>query len=216
MQTLKINAAKAALAYVQEDSILGVGTGTTVNCFIEELAKIKHRIEACVPSSVATEKKLREAGIPVMTLNAAGPLSLYIDGADEVNAHRELIKGGGGALTREKILASAAKQFVCIVSHAKRVQRLGAFPVAVEVIPIARSYVARELVKLGGSPEYREGVITDNGNLILDVYNLDILIPIERETAINQIAGVVENGIFARRPADCVLIAEDNGAITLL
>lgn len=216
MTELKIKAAIAALAYIEDDMIVGVGTGSTVNCFIDELAKIKHRIDACVASSNATEKKLRDAGIPVIALNSAPSLPIYIDGADEVNASRELIKGGGGALTREKILASAATQFICIVDEYKVVHRLGQFPLAVEVIPMARSYVARELVKLGGSPQYREGFLTDNGNIIIDVYNLDIQVPIVLEEAINKIPGVVENGLFARRLADHVIVAMQNGNITTL
>ena len=210
---LKTKAAIAALAHIKDDMIIGVGTGSTVNCLIDELAKIKHRIEACVASSLATEQRLRAAGIPVIELNAAGTLAIYIDGADEVNAHREMIKGGGGALTREKIIASASQQFICIVDESKVVQRLGQFPLAVEVIPMARSYVAREIVKLGGSPEYRDGFLTDNDNIILDIHNLDIQVPILIEEAINKIPGVVENGLFARRQADQVIIAHQNGQI---
>lgn len=213
---LKTKAAIAALAYIKDDMILGIGTGSTVNCLIDELTKIKHRIEACVASSIATEKRLRAAGIPVIELNAAGTLPIYIDGADEVNAQREMIKGGGGALTREKIIASASTQMICIVDESKVVHRLGQFPLAVEVIPMARSYVAREIVKLGGSPEYREGFLTDNGNIILDVHNLEILVPILIEEAINNISGVVENGVFARRRADHVIIASKNGEISVI
>lgn len=213
MRALKIKAAQAAIEYIKDDSIIGVGSGSTVDCFIDELAKIKHRIEACVASSVNTEKRLREHGLPVIELNVAGILPIYIDGADEVNAYREMIKGGGGALTREKILASASREFICIVDESKVVKRLGTFPLAVEVLPIARSFVARELVKLGGSPEYREGFQTDNGNCILDVYHLDIQTPLKLEDTINQIPGVVENGLFIRRPADCVLIACADGTI---
>lgn len=211
MSNLKINVAKEAISYIDDDMTIGVGTGSTVNCFIDELAKIKHRIDACIASSDATEKRLRDAGIPIIALNAASSIPLYFDGADEVNARCEMIKGGGGALTREKILACAATKFICMVDESKLVNRLGQFPVAVEVIPMARSYVARELVKLGGSPQYREGFITDNGNIILDVFNLDIQVPATLEEAINQITGVVENGIFARRPANLVLIADKNG-----
>lgn len=213
MIELKTKAAIEALSYLQDDIIVGIGTGSTVNCFIDELIKMKHRIEACVASSNATETRLRAAGIPVIELNAAGPLSLYVDGADEVNARRELIKGGGGALTREKIIASASKQFICIVDESKLVSRLGRFPLAVEVIPMARSYVAREIIKLGGSPEYREGFQTDNGNIILDIHNLDIQVPITFEEKLNMIPGVVENGLFARRLADHVIIAGRNGEI---
>ena len=176
---------------------------------------MKHRIDACVASSKATEQLLRELGIPVIDLNVASHVPIYIDGADEVNSRREMIKGGGGALTREKIIATVAEKFICIVDHTKLVQHLGQFPIAVEVIPIARSFVARELVKLGGDPEYREGFITDNGNIILDVYNLNIDSAIAKEDAINMIPGVVGNGLFAKRLADQVLIAKDDGVITL-
>jgi ribose 5-phosphate isomerase A len=216
MSELKQQAAKAALAYVKEDMIVGVGTGSTVNYFIDELAKIKHRIDACVASSKATEARLRAAGIPVIDLNSAGDLPLYVDGADEVNHRHELIKGGGGALTREKIIASVAHQFVCIVDESKVVNRLGSFPLAVEVLPIARSYVARQLIKLGGDPAYREGFITDNGNIILDIYNLDILNAVALEESIKLIPGVVENGIFAKRLADHVLVAGAEGVSTLM
>lgn len=211
MSELKAKAAKAALAYIEDNMVIGVGTGSTVNYFIDELAKIKHRIDACVSSSKATEARLRAAGIPVIDLNVAADLPIYIDGADEVNTRHEMIKGGGGALTREKIVATAASQFICIVDASKLVTQLGTFPIAVEVIPIARSFVARELVKLGGDPEYREGFITDNGNIILDVYNLEITIASQLEEAIKLIPGVVENGLFAKRLADKVIIARDSG-----
>ena len=221
MSDLKLKVAKAALAYVDDNMIVGVGTGSTANYFIRELATIKHRIDACVASSKATELLLRELGIPVIDLNAAGDLPIYIDGADEVNARRETIKGGGGALTREKIIATVAKQFICMVDDTKVVSHLGRFPIAVEVLPIARSFVARELVKLGGDPEYREGFVTDNGNIILDVFNLNnvfdlnISAPIALENAINIIPGVVENGLFASRLADRVLVASKDGVITI-
>ena len=215
MNELKANVAKAALAYLDDNMIIGVGTGSTVNYFIRELALHKHRIDACVASSKATERYLREAGIPVIDLNAAGDVPIYIDGADEVNSRREMIKGGGGALTREKIIANVAQQFICMVDNAKVVQHLGRFPIAVEVIPMARSYVAREIVKLGGDPEYREGFITDNGNIILDVFNLDISLPKALEYAINMITGVVENGLFAKRVADHVLVANNDGVTTI-
>lgn len=208
---LKKQVAKAALAYVDDNMVVGVGTGSTVNYFIDELATIKHRIDACVASSKATAMRLRTAGIPVIDLNATSDLPLYIDGADEVNEQHELIKGGGGALTSEKIVASVARKFVCIVDQSKQVKRLGAFPVAVEVLPIARSFVARELVKLDGDPQYREGFVTDHGNIILDVYNFPITVAVNMETAINQIPGVVENGLFAKRLADVVLVATENG-----
>lgn len=207
MSELKIRAAKAAMAFIEDDMVIGVGTGSTVNFFIKELASVKHRIDACVASSKATESLLRAAGIPVIDLNAVHELPVYIDGADEVNEHGEMIKGGGGALTREKIVANVAQKFVCIVDDSKVVTQLGRFPVAVEVIPMARSYVARQLVKLGGDPEYREGFITDNGNIILDVFNLTITQPMALEDSINQIPGVVENGLFAHRLADKVLVA---------
>lgn len=215
MSELKIKAAIAALQYVEEDMVIGVGTGSTVNCFIDELAKIKHRIDACIASSNETERRLKAAGIPVMALTSTNTLPLYIDGADEVNPRNELIKGGGGALTREKILACAATKFICIVDESKCVSRLGQFPLPIEVIPMARSYVAREIVKLGGSPEYREGFVTDNGNIILDVYQLDIQVPIELEDRINQITGVVENGIFARRSPDQVIVAKQDGTVSV-
>ena len=209
MQELKIKAAKAALQYVEDNMMLGIGTGSTVNCFINELAQMKHRIDACVASSRATEELLRAVGIPVIDLNAAAELALYIDGADEVDAQGQMIKGGGGALTREKIVANVAEQFICIVDETKMVSHLGDFPLAVEVIPMARSFVARQLVLLGGDPEYREGFITDNGNIILDVYNLPMQSLVDLENSINIIPGVVENGLFARRRADKIIIASE-------
>jgi len=212
MNDLKEKAAHAALAYLGDNMIIGVGTGSTVNYFIDELAKIRHRIDACVASSHATEARLRAIGIPVIDLNVADDLPVYIDGADEVNARCELIKGGGGALTREKIIASAAREFICIVDETKFVQHLGAFPIAIEVIPLARSYVARELVKLGGDPVYRDGFVTDNGNIILDVHNMPLgCLPKTLEDTINTIPGVVENGIFGSRLADKVLVAGREG-----
>ncbi|HHF7344599.1 TPA: ribose-5-phosphate isomerase RpiA [Legionella feeleii] len=211
MNTLKAQAAKAALAYVDDNMIIGVGTGSTVNYFIDELATIKHRIDACVASSKATESRLRAAGIPVIDLNSASDLPIYVDGADEVNERYEMIKGGGGALTGEKIVATVARQFICIVDESKLVKHLGSFPLAVEVLPMARSYVAREIVKLGGDPEYREGFISDHGNIILDVYNLEITDARRLEDTINCIPGVVENGLFAKRLADKVLVASENG-----
>ncbi|BCA93841.1 ribose-5-phosphate isomerase A [Legionella antarctica] len=211
MSELKIKAAQAAMAYVEDDMVIGVGTGSTVNFFIKELAAIKHRIDACVASSKATEALLRAEGIPVIELNSVSELPIYFDGADEVNALGEMIKGGGGALTREKIVANAAKQFICIVDASKLVTQLGAFPVAVEVIPMARSLVARQLVKLGGDPEYREGFVTDNGNIILDVYNLPIRAPQTLEHSIKVITGVVDNGLFAHRLADKILVASAEG-----
>ncbi|WP_133130656.1 ribose-5-phosphate isomerase RpiA [Legionella yabuuchiae] len=211
MVDLKAKVAKAAMEYINDNMVVGVGTGSTVNYFIQELAAIKHRIDAAVASSIATENKLREFGIPVIDLNVAPEVPIYIDGADEVNHEHQMIKGGGGALTREKIVASVAKTFLCIVDESKVVTNLGAFPIAVEVIPLARSYVARELVKLGGDPVYREGFLTDNGNLLLDVYDANLNSPQELENAINLIPGVVENGLFARRRADIVLVASQRG-----
>ncbi|APF01931.1 TPA: ribose-5-phosphate isomerase RpiA [Legionella pneumophila] len=215
MSELKIKAAKAAIAYIEDDMVIGVGTGSTVNFFIKELAAIKHKIEACVASSKATEALLREEGIPVIDLNSVQDLPVYVDGADEVNERGEMIKGGGGALTREKIVANVATQFICIVDESKTVKRLGEFPVAVEVIPMARSFVARQIVKLGGDPEYREGFITDNGNIILDVFNLNFSTPMALEDSINVIPGVVENGVFAKRLADKVLVASATGVNNL-
>lgn len=212
MVNLKAMAAHEALAYVGDNLIIGVGTGTTVNFFIDELAKIRHQIDACVASSFATETRLRALGIPVIDLNVAADVAVYIDGADEVNARCEMIKGGGGALTREKIIASVAQQFICIVDETKVVQHLGAFPIAIEVLPIARSYVARELVKLGGDPVYRDGFVTDNGNILLDVYNMPLgCLPKTLEDTINTIPGVVENGIFGSRLADNVIVAGHGG-----
>ena len=209
---LKKQVAEAALRFVPEGEIIGVGTGSTANFFIDGLATLKDRIKGAVASSETTAERLKQHGIEVFSLNDVGNLSVYVDGADEVNSHREMIKGGGGALTREKIVAAAAREFICIVDASKQVKRLGAFPLPVEVIPMARSYVARKLVALGGQPEYREGFVTDNGNIILDVHNLDITNPIELETTLNNIVGVVTNGVFAKRPADVVLVGE-NGTV---
>ena len=218
--TLKLAAAQAAIAYVPIDTIIGVGTGSTVNFFIAELAKISHRIKAAVSSSEASSELLRQAKIEVVTLNDAGILSVYVDGADEITPALAMIKGGGGALTREKIVAAASDKFVCIADQSKLVDVLGKFPLPVEVIPMARSYVARELVKLGGHPEWRmkddRGVVTDNGNWILDVHGLVITSPLELESTINQIAGVVTNGLFARRGADVALLASASGVQTLV
>jgi ribose 5-phosphate isomerase A len=208
-------AAEAALPYVTEGSVLGVGTGSTVNHFIAALAKSRRSIAGAVSSSEASTRLLRAAGIEVVDLNTAGDLDLYVDGADEATRHLALIKGGGAALTREKIVAAASRRFVCIVDASKVVDVLGRFPLPVEVIPMARSYVARQLVKLGGQPVLREGVTTDNGNAILDVHNLRITDPRALETEINQIAGVVANGIFARRGADLLLVGTDAGVETL-
>jgi ribose 5-phosphate isomerase A len=211
MDRLKQHVADAALDHLERVTILGVGTGTTITYFIQALSRIKHRIDGCVASSSATEAQLKAAGLPVISLASADPLDLYVDGADEVTRHRSMIKGGGGALTREKIIANAASKFICLVDESKLVRRLGAFPVAVEVLPMARSFVARALVKLGGDPIYREGIVTDNGNHILDVHNLNLDEPMAMEDAIKLIPGVVENGIFAKRSADQVMIARAHG-----
>ncbi|HAU93437.1 MAG TPA: ribose 5-phosphate isomerase A [Alteromonas sp.] len=205
---------RAAIKYVEPDTIIGVGTGSTVNYFIDALADIKHQIAGAVSSSVASTERLKALGIDVFELNEVDSLSIYVDGADEVTEHKHMIKGGGAALTQEKIVSAVAKTFVCIVDNSKEVGVLGKFPLPVEVIPMARSYVARELVKLGGDPVYRDGVVTDNGNVILDVHNLEILNPVELEKAINNIPGVVTNGIFALRGADIVLVASDDGVAT--
>jgi len=205
---------RAAIKYVEPDTIIGVGTGSTVNYFIDALADIKHQIAGAVSSSVASTERLKALGIDVFELNEVDSLSIYVDGADEVTEHKHMIKGGGAALTQEKIVSAVAKTFVCIVDNSKEVGVLGKFPLPVEVIPMARSYVARELVKLGGDPVYRDGVVTDNGNVILDVHNLEILNPVELEKAINNIPGVLTNGIFALRGADIVLVATDDGVAT--
>jgi len=214
-EDLKKSAANAALKYVEDDAVVGVGSGSTVNHFIDALATIKHKIEGAVASSAETEKRLKALGIPVCDLNSVNHLAIYVDGADEFNDYLYLTKGGGGALTREKIVAAVAESFVCIVDETKRVGVLGTFPLPVEVIPMARSYIARQLVKLGGDPEYREGFVTDNGNVILDVHNLKIIDPIALEIQINNIAGVVSNGLFAKRSADLVLMATPNGVTTI-
>ena len=211
---LKKAAGEAALAYVEDDTVVGVGTGSTVNFFIDALAARRARITATVASSEASARRLRELRIPVRELNDTDGCDVYVDGADEVTEHLAMIKGGGAALTREKIVAQASRKFVCIADASKLVPVLGKFPLPVEVIPMARSFVARELVKLGGMPELRQGVTTDNGNLILDVRGLTILDPVGLETAINMIPGVVTNGIFARRSADVLLLATAEGVKT--
>ena len=213
---LKRAVAEAALAYVEKDEILGVGTGSTANFFIDALASMKQHIPAAVASSKATAERLQKIGIEVVDLNSVDSLSIYVDGADEVSGHLHMIKGGGGALTREKIVAAVAKKFICIADASKKVDVLGAFPLPVEVIPMARSYVARELVKLGGSPVYRQGFVTDNGNVILDTYNLSIVNPVELEATLNQIVGVVTNGLFAKRGADVLLLGAADGVKTFL
>ncbi len=210
-QRLKIEVARAALEYVEDGMLLGVGTGSTVNAFIDELAASGKRLEAAVSSSEDTTRRLEEIGVKVMDLNHTGDLSLYIDGADEVDPHRRLIKGGGGALTREKIIAAASRKFVCIVDQSKCVKLLGEFPLPVEVIPMARAWISRQLTRLGGQPTLREDFVTDNGNLILDVHNLDLIDPLKMETTINQLPGVVTCGLFAHRRADVVLVATEGG-----
>lgn len=207
-------AAEAALNYVQISDVVGVGTGSTANYFIDALASMRGKIDGAVASSEASAQRLRQHGIQVLDLNSVGSLPIYVDGADEVTRHKHLIKGGGGALTREKIVAAVSEKFVCVADDSKLVGLLGTFPLPIEVIPMARSYVARQLVKQGGVPELREKFITDNGNLILDVHNLDILNPVEMEQAMNNIAGVVTVGIFALRPADVLILGKDNGPET--
>lgn len=206
-------AAKAALSYIENDMILGVGTGSTVNCLIELLPSVK--LKGAVSSSKVTEDKLRALGIEIMDLNSVGELDLYIDGADEIDAQGNMIKGGGGALTREKIVAAASRQFICMVDDSKTVNKLGKFPVAIEVLPQARSYVARELLKLGADPVYREGFVTDYGNIILDAYDLDITDAKQMEETLNNIVGVVCNGVFAAQSATIMLKAGDDGVQTV-
>jgi len=212
---MKKAAGWAALQYVEKDSIVGVGTGSTVNHFIDALATMKADIDGAVSSSEASTQKMKALGIPVYDLNSVDLLSVYVDGADEINGHMDMIKGGGAALTREKIVSAVADKFICIVDNTKQVDILGEFPLPVEVIPMARSYVARQLVKLGGDPVYREGVVTDNGNVILDVYNMKIMNPKELEEQINAIVGVVTNGLFALRGADVLLVGTPEGVKTV-
>jgi len=213
---LKKKVALAAIEHLDNASVIGVGSGSTVELFIDALASQSHKLEGAVASSVVTEHKLKAAGIPVLDLNSVSKLSLYIDGADEFNPYLSLVKGGGGALTREKIVAAASEKFICIVDESKQVDVLGTFPLAIEVIPMARGYVARQIVKMGGSPEYREGFLTDNGNIIIDVHHLDISEPIKMEKQINDITGVVCHGIFAMRGADMVLMSTESGVQTIL
>ena len=212
---MKRAVAKAAIEYVPVDCIVGVGTGSTANFFIDELAKIKHKIRGAVASSEASAKRLMGHGIEVLSLNDAGSLQVYVDGADEITRHLHMIKGGGGALTREKIVAAASKKFICVCDASKLVDVLGKFPLPVEVIPMARSSVARQLVALGGQPQLREGFTTDNGNLILDVHGLDIMNPVELESTLDHIAGAVTNGLFARRGADVLLLGTPEGVKTM-
>ena len=217
---LKRAVAQAAFEHVEsmldDDTIVGVGTGSTANFFIEELGKISHKLNGTVASSEESTRRLKEHNIPVFDLNAVGEISVYVDGADEANDHLQLIKGGGAALTREKIIAAASREFVCIADDSKLVSTLGKFPLPVEVIPMARSYVARQIVKLGGDPVYRENCVTDNSNHIIDVFNLEILNPRKLEYALNQITGVVASGLFANRGADRLLLGSITGVKTLL
>lgn len=218
--SLKQAAAEAAAAYIRPylegDTAIGVGSGSTVNYFIDTLAKDKHLFAGAVASSEATAERLRQHGIEVLDLNIVSHLDFYVDGADEINRSLEMIKGGGAALTREKIVAAVARRFICIADNSKLVDRLGQFPLPIEVIPMARSYVAREVVRLGGNPVYREGVVTDNGNHIIDVHNIFIDSAMYMENRLNQITGVVANGIFARRNADVLLLATNSGVKTIL
>ena len=207
--------AAAALEFVPDDCVVGVGTGSTANCFIDALAARRDRLRGAVASSEASAARLRAAGIPVLDLNDTGELPVYVDGADEATRGRCLVKGGGGALTREKIVAAASRQFICVIDDSKIVDRLGRFPLPVEVIPLARRLVARELEALGGRPVWREGLVTDNGNVILDVHGLDIVDPVALESTLNQLTGVVTNGLFARRPADLLLVGGPDGVSRL-
>ena len=208
-------AAQAALKYVEDNAIIGVGTGSTVNYFIDALAAVKHKIQGAVSSSEVSTERLKAMGIEVFDLNSVDTFDIYVDGADEITEHKHMIKGGGAALTREKIVAAVAEKFICIIDDTKQVPMLGQFPLPVEVIPMARSYVAREIVKLGGDPAFRQGVVTDNGNVILDVFNLKILNPVELERQLNAIVGVVTNGLFAHRGADVVLVGTNDGVDTI-
>lgn len=216
---LKQAVAKAALDHVaprlDRDSVIGVGTGSTANFFIDYLADIRNDFDGAVASSEATAKRLKQHGIPVYDLNAVNELEFYVDGADEANDRLELIKGGGAALTREKIAAAVARSFICIADESKQVGILGEFPLPLEVIPMARSHVGRQIVRLGGDPVYREGVTTDNGNIIIDIHNMDLSRPIDMEERLNQIVGVVTNGLFARRPADLLLLGTSEGVETI-
>lgn len=212
---LKRAVAQAAIAYIPVGSMVGVGTGSTANFFIDELAKIKSKVQGAVASSEVSAKRLQGHGIEVVSLNEAGNLPVYVDGADEITRHLHMIKGGGGALTREKIVAAASAKFICLCDASKLVDVLGTFPLPIEVLPMARSYVARQMVALGGQPKLREGFVTDNGNIILDVSGLQILNPVELETQLNNIAGVVTNGLFARRGADVLLLGTKDGVKTL-
>ena len=206
-------AAEAALDYIQVEDVVGVGTGSTANYFIDALATIKAKIDGAVASSEATATRLKQHGIQLLDLNSVASLPVYVDGADEATRHKHLIKGGGGALTREKIVAAVSEKFICVADESKLVDVLGAFPLPIEAIPMSRSYVARQLVKLGGAPELRENFVTDNGNIILDVHNLEILNPVKLEQELNNIAGIVTVGIFSIRPADILILGTDQGLV---
>ena len=210
-ELMKKAAAESAISFVIPGSIVGVGTGSTTNHFIDLLGDIRQDVEGAVASSIATEERLKRCGIPILDLNSAGTLPIYVDGADEATKDKYLIKGGGGALTREKIIAAASSTFVCIIDETKLVGYLGRFPLPIEVIPMARSYVARELIKIGGQPKLRQGFETDNGNIIIDIVNFEVLDPVSVERQINQIAGVVTVGLFARRSADILLVGKNDG-----
>jgi len=212
---LKQSVAREAIKYIVDDEVIGVGSGSTANFFVDELGKVRNRIAGAVASSEKTAERLKRHGIRLFDLNSVNELPVYIDGADEVTEHLAMIKGGGGALTREKIVATVAKKFVCIADESKLVPVLGKFPLPVEVIPMARAYVARQMVKLGGQPKLRERFATDNGNIVLDVWGLSILNPVELETAVNNITGVVTNGLFARRGADLLLLGTKTGVRTI-
>ncbi len=209
---MKIAAAQAALEYIESGMVVGIGTGSTANHFIDLLATVKGKIDGTVASSVVSEERLKSHGIPVMDLNNAGQLSIYVDGADESDKHLNLIKGGGGALTREKIVAGASDKFICIADESKLVDVMGEFPLPVEVIPMARSFIGREIVKMGGKPILREGFTTDNGNIIIDIHGLEIMEPVKMEAHFNQLPGVVTIGLFAQRPADVLILGTPNGA----
>ncbi len=209
----KKRAAEAALEYVKDGAVVGVGTGSTVDFFIDALVQVKDRIEGTVSSSETSTKRLQAAGIPVLDLNRTGDLEIYVDGADEATKHMHLVKGGGGALTREKIAAAAARKFICIIDESKLVGMLGTFPIPIEVIPMAQAYVARQMVKARGQPIWRKDFVTDNGNHIIDVHNLQIMNPVEMEERFNQIAGVVTVGLFAKRSADVLLIGDNNTGV---
>lgn len=209
-------AAEAALEFIESGEIVGVGTGSTTNCFIDALATMKGKVDGVVASSQASADRLRSIGLPVMDLNRTGDLSLYVDGADEATPHLQLIKGGGGALTREKVVASASRKFICIIDETKLSDYLGSFPLPIEVLPMAQSLVARRLIAMGGQPKLRQDFTTDNGNVILDVRNLDLTDPLRMEAQINLLAGVVDNGLFAARRADVLLVGSDSGVKQLM